>query len=50
MNKKYNNLEKKVEKKYKARDKKKRKRMKVSGKGVFELQKLIKKCCFTNLN
>ena len=40
---KYNHIEKETEKKYKARDKKKRKRMKVTGKSVFTLQKLMKK-------
>lgn len=40
---KHNHLEKHVEKRYRERDRKKRKRMKVSGKSVFTLQKLIDK-------
>ncbi len=40
---KYNDLEKEVEKKLKTRDKKKKPKMKVSGKSVFSLQKLINK-------
>ncbi len=41
---KYNDLEKVAEKKYSQRDKKKSPpKMKVSGKSVFALQKLIKK-------
>jgi hypothetical protein len=38
---KFTDLEKKVEKKYAQRDKKKKPKMKVSGKSVFSLQKLI---------
>lgn len=34
-------LEKQIEKKIKRREKKKRPKMKVSGKGVFELRKII---------
>jgi len=40
---KYNHLEKKVEKKYARRDKKKKPKMKVSGKSVFQLKKLMEK-------
>ena len=36
-------LEKRVEKKYKKRDKKKKPKMKISGKGVKDLQKIIAK-------
>ena len=41
--KKYNHLEKQVEKKYKQRDQKKKPKMKVSGKNVFKLRELITK-------
>ena len=39
----YENLAKKVEKKYAQRDRKKRKRMKVNGKQVFALQEMMQK-------
>ncbi len=40
--KKYEDLEKKVEKKFELKDKRSNPKMHVSGKGVFTLQKLIK--------
>jgi|GEM_PF-1477420 len=40
---KYDIIEKTVEKKYSQRDKKKKPKMKVSGKSVFTLQRLITK-------
>ena len=40
---KYKQIEKDVEKKYTEKDKKKRPKMKVSGKKIFELQKIIRK-------
>jgi len=40
---KYEKIEKNVEKRLQQKDKKKRKRMKVSGKSVFTLKKLIQK-------
>lgn len=44
-NRRYKNsdLEKEMEKKYKKRDKKKKSKMKISGKGVKDLQKIIAK-------
>lgn len=39
----YENLAKKVEKKYEQRDRKKRKRMNVHGKQVFALQQMMQK-------
>lgn len=40
--KKYDDLEKEVEKKFKQKDKSSKPKMRISGKGVFALQKLIK--------
>lgn len=39
--KKYDKIERQTEKRFRAKDRKKRKRMKVSGKGVFTLQRII---------
>lgn len=43
MKKKYAKIEREVEKRCREKDRRKRKRMKVSGKSVFTLQKLIDK-------
>jgi len=38
-----NNLQKDLEEKFKRREKKKKLKMKISGKSIFELQKIIQK-------
>ena len=38
-----NNLQKDLEEKFKRREKKKKPKMKISGKSIFELQKIIQK-------